>query len=77
MLMLPKVVSTKMDKTIVVEKQHQRLIPKYERYEKRTSRYFAHHPPCISLELNDEVAIMECRPISKGVSFVTIEGGKK
>lgn len=66
------VVSTKMQKTVVVQRERLRYIPKYERYEKRTSRYFAHHPPCIDLEVGDLVKIMECRPLSKHKSFVVI-----
>ncbi|MCD6111440.1 MAG: 30S ribosomal protein S17 [Thermoplasmata archaeon] len=66
------VVSTKMQNTVVVQRERLRYIPKYERYEKRTSRYFAHWPPCIDLEVGDMVKIMECRPLSKHKSFVVI-----
>ena len=65
--------STKMDKTIVVRRQYLNYVPKYERYEKRSGRYQAHRPPCIDLNVGDDVTIMECRPISKAVSFVVIE----
>ena len=68
-----KVVSTAMDKTVVVEKTRMHYIPKYERYEKRTSRYKAHLPPCIEVKKGDEVVIMECRPLSKTKSFVVVE----
>jgi len=67
------VVSIRMQGTITVEREHQRYIPKYERFEKRTRRYFAHHPSCIKLEQGDIVKIMECRPLSKEVNFVVIE----
>lgn len=66
------VVSTKMQNTVVVQRERLRYIPKYERYEKRTSKYFAHWPPCIDLEVGDMVKIMECRPLSKHKSFVVI-----
>ncbi len=49
------------------------FVPKYERYEKRTSSYAAHCPPCIEAKLGDKVRIAECRPLSKTISFVTIE----
>lgn len=68
-----KVVSTAMDKTVVVEKMRMHYLPKFERYEKRTGRYAAHLPPCIEVEEGDEVTIMECRPLSKTVSFVVVE----
>ncbi|HEC87685.1 MAG TPA: 30S ribosomal protein S17, partial [Thermoplasmata archaeon] len=37
-----KVVSTSMQKTVVIEREKLHYVPKYERYEKRTSRYKAH-----------------------------------
>jgi small subunit ribosomal protein S17 len=69
-------VSTKMQSTVVIEREYMRYIPKFERYEKRTSRYFAHSPPCFQVKLGDEVSIMECRPLSKRVSYVVIEKKK-
>jgi len=69
------VVSTAMQKTVVVERQRLHYLPKYERYEKRTSRYKAHLPPCIDVKKGDEVIIMECRPLSKTKHFVVV--GKK
>jgi len=66
------VVTDKMTNTVVVEKRHLRFIPKYERYEKKTSRYMAHSPPCLGIKAGAEVRIMECRPISKAVNFVVI-----
>ncbi len=70
-----KIVSTAMQKTVVVERQRLHYLPKYERYEKRTSRYKAHLPPCIDVKKGDEVIIMECRPLSKTKHFVVV--GKK
>ena len=67
------VVSTKMDKTAVVERNYLKYQQKYERYEKRTSRYSAHNPPCLGVKTGDQVKIMECRPLSKSVSFVIVE----
>lgn len=67
-----KVVSTAMQRTVVVEKERLHYLPKYERYEKRTSRYKAHLPECIDVKKNDIVTIMECRPISKTVHFVVV-----
>ncbi|MCE5296419.1 MAG: 30S ribosomal protein S17 [Methanomassiliicoccales archaeon] len=67
------VVSVKMDKSAVVEKNYLKYDQKYERYEKRSSRYSVHSPPCLEVKVGDEVRIAECRPISKTVSFVIIE----
>ena len=52
------VASIKMDNTIVVE---------------RNSRYSVHAPACFDLKIGDSVKIMECRPLSKTVSFVVVE----
>ena len=65
--------SAKMQDSILVKKEHMHYVPKYERYEKRTSKYAAHCPPCIKVKVGDNVKIAECRPISKTISFVTIE----
>ena len=68
-----KVVSVRMDKTAVVEKHYLKYQEKYERYEKRTGRYMVQAQSCYELKVGDEVKIMECRPLSKTVSFVVVE----
>ncbi len=70
-----KVETTDMDKSVTIRKDHFNYIPKYERYEKRKSHYPSHLPPCLEVEEGDEVKIMECKPISKSVSYVVIEKG--
>ena len=65
--------SIKMQTSILVKREYMHLVPKYERYEKRTSSYAAHCPPCIEAKIGDKVRIAECRPLSKTISFVTIE----
>jgi len=67
------VVSTKRQNTVSVKREFMHFVKKYERYEKRTSTYHAHCPPCMTLEAGDTVRIAECRPLSKTVSFVTVE----
>ena len=67
-----KVVS-KYLKTVAVEWEYFHKVPKYERYERRKSRVYAHLPPCIHVEKGDIVRIGECRPISKIKHFVVIE----
>ncbi len=67
------VISDKAAKTVVVESGFNRLIPKYERYERRHTRLAAHNPDCIAAKLGDSVRIAECRPLSKTKSFVVIE----
>jgi small subunit ribosomal protein S17 len=67
------VVSMKRQNTVSVEREFMHYVKKYERYEKRTSTYHAHCPPCMKLTVGDIVRIAECRPLSKTVSFVTVE----
>lgn len=68
-----KVVSTKMHRTVVIRNDFLKLVRKYNRYERRNGLISAHHPDCIELKEGDMVRAMECRPLSKGKSFVVIE----
>ncbi|MFQ5891954.1 MAG: 30S ribosomal protein S17 [Candidatus Methanofastidiosia archaeon] len=65
--------SDKMDKSVVVERRHVRYLPKYERYEKRTTKITAHNPACINAKVGEKVRIAECKPLSKMKSFVVLE----
>jgi small subunit ribosomal protein S17 len=67
------VVSAKMDKTVVVERNYLSYVPKYMRYERKNSRIPSHSPPCIDAREGDRVIVAECRPVSKTVSFVVVE----
>ncbi len=67
------VISTKMHKTIVIQRDYNYYISKYQRYERRKSKVTAHLPDCIEVEEKDQVKIAECRKISKTVAFVVIE----
>ena len=67
-----QLVSAKMDKSVVVMRERRHYIKKYQRYEKRSSRFLAHMPPCIEAQVGDMVKVMECRPISKGTNMVVI-----
>lgn len=71
------VVSRRMQNTALIEKARSHYIPKYQRYERRTSRYAAHVPSCLTLGEGDIVRIMECRPLSKTVSYVVVERREK
>lgn len=67
-----KVVSTKMDKTIVVEVTTLKKHRLYKKAMKRTTKFKAHDPEN-TCKLNDTVRIEECRPISKEKHFQLIE----
>ena len=68
-----KVVSTKMHNTIIIQRDYNFYVPKYERYERRRSRLPAHCPTCIEVKVGDEVRVSETRRISKTVTFVVVE----
>ena len=67
------VVTAKMEKTVVVERDYLSYISKFLRFERRRSRIPSHNPPCIDAREGDRVIIAETRPISKTVSFVVVE----
>ena len=67
------VASTSMDKTVVVEREYDVFVPKYDRYMKRRSRVPAHLSPCLDVEEGEEVRIAETRPLSKTKSHVVVE----
>lgn len=67
------VVSAKMDKTVVVERNYLLYVSKFKKYERRRSRILSHNPPCVDAKEGDRVTIAECRPVSKTVSFVVVE----
>ncbi len=66
------VVSTRMQRTAVIEREYLRYLQKYERFEKRTRRMNIHAPPCLGLAVGDRVTVMECRPLGKTVHFVAV-----
>jgi len=68
-----RIASTAMEKTVVVEREYDVYVPKYDRYMKRRSRVAAHAPPCIELHEGDTVRIAETRPLSKTKSHVVVE----
>jgi small subunit ribosomal protein S17 len=67
------VASTAMEKTVVVEREYDVYVPKYDRYMKRRSRVAAHAPTCFDLQEGDTVRIAETRPLSKTKSHVVVE----
>ncbi|MEM5766519.1 MAG: 30S ribosomal protein S17 [Candidatus Aenigmatarchaeota archaeon] len=68
-----RVVSTKAQKTAIIERNYLHYVPKYERYERRHSRIAAYNPECIDAKEGDIVKIAECRPLSKTKAFVVVE----
>lgn len=59
-----RVISDKMDKTVVVEVERTVRHPRYHRYIKRRSRFMAHDEK-EAASMGDRVSIEETRPMSK------------
>lgn len=58
------VVSNKMDKTIVVAVQQKKKHPKYGKFVKTTTKFYAHDEKN-ECSVGDLIKIMETRPLSK------------
>jgi small subunit ribosomal protein S17 len=67
-----RVVSNKMDKTIVVEVRTKVQHPKYRKYISRRKTFAAHDEGNVC-QPNDEVVIQESRPLSRTKRWVVIE----
>lgn len=68
-----QITGLKMQRSATIRREYMRYAQKYERFEKRTSRYTVHAPSCLNVKVGDVVRIMECRPISKMKKFVIVE----
>ncbi|MGB0165783.1 MAG: 30S ribosomal protein S17 [Luteibaculum sp.] len=66
------VVSDKMDKTIVVSVERKVKHPKYGKFVKKTSKFYAHDEKRDS-HIGDTVRIMETRPLSKSKCWRLVE----
>ena len=66
-----KVISNKMQKTVVVSVEKRVRHPMYEKVMRKTRRFKARDE--IGAKMGDTVVIEECRPLSKEVSFKVIE----
>ncbi|KMT64682.1 30S ribosomal protein S17 [Catenovulum maritimum] len=67
-----RVVSDKMDKSIVVAIERKVKHPIYGKFIKRTTKVHAHDENN-SCGLGDKVSIKECRPLSKTKSWVLVD----
>lgn len=70
------VVSTKMNKTIVVEVETHKKHPKYSKRVKYSNKYYAHDENNVA-KLGDVVTIMGCRPLSATKRFRLVSVDKK
>jgi len=64
------IISTKMNRTIVIRRDYLHWIKKYNRYEKRHTNIAAHLSPAFKdAKVGDIVTVGQCRPLSKTVRF--------
>ena len=66
------VVSTKMNKTVVVSVNRKIPHPVYKKFINKTKKFYAHDPKN-SCNMGDEVRIEECRPMSKTKRWKVLE----
>jgi small subunit ribosomal protein S17 len=80
-VLIGTVVSAKAKNTVIVERPTVKMIRKYKRYARTSSKIPAHNPPCINAKEGDMVRIAECRKISRtkawSVSEIIKKSGKK
>lgn len=67
-----KVVSNKMDKSIVVTVERKIKHPKYPKFIKKSSKFYAHDEKN-ECNINDIVKLMETRPLSKSKRWRLVE----
>ena len=67
-----RVISDKMDKSIVVSVERKVKHPKYGKFVKKTSKFVAHDEEN-DCNIGDTVKIMETRPMSKSKNWRLVE----
>ncbi|KAJ6249949.1 40S ribosomal protein S11 [Anaeramoeba flamelloides] len=68
------VISTKMERTIIIRRDYLHYLKKYNRFEKRHRNLPAHCSPCFKhVKPGDIVTIGQTRPLSKTVHFNVIK----
>ena len=76
-LIVGRVVSDKMQRTVVVAREGARYVKKYKRYMRTTYKIHAHNPPCVNAHVGDIVLLGETRKLAKTVNFVVLKVIKK
>jgi len=66
-----KVISDRMDKTIVVAVESFKTHPKYIKKYKSTKKYKVHDPEN-KAKVGDEVKFIQCKPVSKDKRFMIV-----
>ncbi|NPA86834.1 MAG: 30S ribosomal protein S17 [Candidatus Diapherotrites archaeon] len=72
-VLVGKVISDRMDRTVTILREGVVYVPKYERYMRVSYKLHAHNPPCINAKAGDIVLVGETRKLAKTVSFVVLK----
>lgn len=72
-----RVIKKDVSRTATIEWTRNVEIKKYERTAKKRSKLRAHNPPCLKVEIGDEVMVAKTRPLSKTKNFVIVKIMKK
>ncbi|MES1918344.1 30S ribosomal protein S11, chloroplastic [Bonamia ostreae] len=72
-----KVISAKMQQTIVVKREYMHFVKKYNRFEKRHKNVSVHCSPAFKVKIGDLVTFGQCRPLSKTVRFNVLRIDRK
>ncbi len=76
-LIVGRVISDKMQRTVVVAREGTKRVPKYKRYMRVTYKIHAHNPPCVNAHVGDIVLLGETRKLAKTVNYVVLKVIKK
>ena len=68
-----KVVKSKANKTVVIQKEAPIYFSKFKRYARSKNSIHAHVPTNLVVNQGDIVIAAECRPLAKSISFVVVE----
>jgi small subunit ribosomal protein S17 len=68
-----KVIKKDVSRSATIEWASKVYIKKYERSMKKRNRLRVHNPPCLGVEIGDEVMVARTRPLSKSKNFVIVK----
>lgn len=67
------IIKNDLHKTVTIQWERKKFIPKFERITKKISKIKAHNPPCINADMGQVVKVMRTKPLSKTKNFVVVE----
>jgi small subunit ribosomal protein S17 len=69
------IVSKKSKNTVIIRRDYVQFVKKYQRYERRNTKFACHLPDCLSydIQVGDLVRVGESRKISKTKAFIVLQ----